>query len=318
MSGPDAPLVVVAGPTASGKSALALELAHEFGGEIVCCDALQIYRGMDIGTAKPTAAERAAVPHHMLDLRDPTAEFSAGDYQRLGRAALDGIRCRGRVPIVVGGTGFYLRALLEGLFEGPGRSDWLRARLRRIADRRGSAGLHRILRRVDPGTAARIAPADLPRLVRACEVYWMTGRPLSWWHERAPDRLSGFRWLKLAIARPRPELYRRVDLRVDGMFAAGFVDEVQRLVDRCGAAAPAFKGIGYNQIHRALAGLHSLERAREETKRETRRYAKRQGTWFRCDPDIRWLDASCGEASVMVEARAAVQQFLDGREAAKS
>src|SRR5262245_10173703 len=193
------PVVVVAGPTASGKTRLGIRLAREFSGEILSCDALAVYRGMEIGTAKPTAQERAAVPHHLIDLRAPTDAFSAGDFERLGRTVLEDVRRRDRLPFVVGGSGLYLRALEHGLFEGPARSEELRARMRRIAARRGAACLHRALARIDPAAAARIAPADLPRIIRAYEVYAQSGEPLSSWHARPTVKNEEFRWLKLAL-----------------------------------------------------------------------------------------------------------------------
>jgi tRNA dimethylallyltransferase len=202
----DSPAVAIIGPTASGKSALGLALAARFSGEILTCDALQVYRHMDIGTAKPGPAERSRIPHHLLDIREPCDDFSAGDYLRLGRAALKGIRERGRVPFVVGGTGFYFKALTEGMFEGPGRSDPLRARMRLIVARRGPETIHRALRRADPETAAHLAPADAERNIRAYEIYLTSGRTMSWWQNQPRDHLKGFRWLKLAISWPHPAL----------------------------------------------------------------------------------------------------------------
>ncbi len=215
------PAIALIGPTASGKSTLGTALAERFHGEIVTCDALQVYRYMDIGTAKPGADERSRVPHHMLDLRDPCDDFSAGDYLRLGREALSAVRARNRIPIVVGGTGFYLRALLEGLFEGPGRCKELRQRMRSAVARRGPEVIHRALRRVDPAAAARLAPADAERNIRAYEIYLLTGQPMSWWQSQPKDSLEGFRWLKLgtplapcAALRPdRPARRRDVPAR---------------------------------------------------------------------------------------------------------
>ena len=311
----DYPVVVLAGPTASGKSRLALRLAQEFSGEILCCDALQIYRGMEIGTAKPTVAERALVPHHLVDLRDPTAEFSAGEYERAGREALESVRRRGRLPLVVGGTGLYLRALERGLFEGPGRSEELRARMRRIAARGGAARLHRALARVDPASGARIAPADLPRIIRAYEVYCQSGTPISRWHARATRPAEGFRWCKLALSIPRPELYARINARVDEMFERGFVDEVRDLLRRFPRDAPAFKAIGYRQVARFLEGALTLPEAMEEVRRQSRRYAKRQLTWFRAEADFIWLAGD--EAACLDQARGAIRDFVVGRHAGR-
>ena len=308
------PAIVVAGPTASGKSRLGMALAKKYRGEILSCDALQIYRGMDIGTAKPATTERESVPHHMLDLRMPGENFSAGDYQRLGREGLRAIRDRERIAFVVGGTGFYLRALIQGLFQGPGRSEELRRRLSRIAERRGVACLYRALQRSDPAIAARIAPTDISRVTRAYEVYLLTGRPMNWWHCQPRNGLEGFRWLKLGIHWPREELYRRIETRVEEMFQAGFVDEVRGLLERFPAKRDAFKAIGYRQIAGFLAGKISLDDAKEQTKIESRRYAKRQMTWFRGDPEIVWLDATEGEERLLAQAVERIEAFLGPRQ----
>ncbi len=308
------PAMAILGPTGSGKSGLALALALRFGGEIVGCDAFQVYRGMDIGTAKPTASERAAVPHHLIDVREPDELFSAGDYQDLGRAAVREIRARARIPVVVGGTGFYFRALTDGLFEGPGRSEEWRSRLRRIADRGGAGKLHHALRRVDPASAARIAAADSDRIVRAYEVYLSTGKSISWWQARPASPLQGYRWLKLAIAWPRPALYGRIDARVNAMFESGLVSETASLLRKFSRGCQAFKAIGYRQLAACLDGRIGLEEAMEETRRESRRYAKRQLTWFRSDPTIRWLAGEAGEAALAGEASSLVEAFLAGRD----
>ena len=304
------PAIVILGPTASGKTELAGNLASMFDGEIITCDAYQVYRGMDVGTAKATAEERAATAHHMLDLREPNEDFSAGDYQRLGREALDGIRGRARLPLIVGGTGLYLRALLDGLFEGPGRSEELRERMRRIADRRGTRSLHHALERVDPESALRIQPADRSRIIRAYEVYLLTGKPMSWWQEQPRDRLTGYRRLKLGISWPRDLLYQRIDARVDAMFACGLVDEVERLLKTFHPDCQAFRAIGYRQVRDFVLGAGGMEEAVEETKRESRRYAKRQLTWFRADREIVWLEASSGGKSLLSDARARIREFL--------
>jgi len=305
------PLVVLTGPTASGKSALALRLAMAFHGEIVSCDALQVFRGMDIGTAKPTPLEREAVHHHLLDVRTPVEQFSAGDYQRDARRVLEEIRARGALPLVVGGTGLYLRALLAGLFEGPGRSDPLRRRLHAIADSGGLAHLHARLDRIDPAAAARIPPHDRSRVVRAYEVYLSSGRSLSWWQARGGSRLEGFRWLKLAVHWPRPDLYARIDARVDAMFAGGLVDEVRTLVARHGPGAAAFKAIGYREVLHHLEGRWTLADAIQAAKQASRRYAKRQCTWFRVEPDLDWIDGTGGLEAVYREAAARVTAFLE-------
>ncbi len=307
----DYPAIAVVGPTASGKTAVGTALAERFRGEIVVCDALQVYRHLDIGTAKPTAEQRSEIPHHMIDLREPYDDFTAGDYLRLGREALHGVRSRGNVPIVVGGSGFYLRALIEGLFEGPGRSAELRARMRRIAAKRGTVSIHRALRRVDPQAAARLAPADLERNIRAYEIYLLTHRTMTEWQEQPRDKLVGFRWLKLGIQWERPRLYQRINERVEEMFRSGFVDEVRSLMSGYSPTCHAFKSIGYRQISDCLERQGDMDQAKEDIQRESRRYAKRQTTWFRADADIVWLDAGNGFDSLLERACAVVSRFLD-------
>lgn len=310
MRGSDYPAIVIAGPTASGKSSLALSLASEMNGEIISCDAFQIYRGMDIGTAKPSPIERERVPHHLIDILDPCEEFSAGDYQRRAREVLRTLSGRGRLPLVVGGTGFYLRALIDGLFEGPGRSEELRARMQRIAQRKGTAYLHNVLGRVDREASHRIAASDLPRIMRAYEVYLLTGKPISWWHRQPMDRLQGFRWLKLAIEWPRESLYERINSRVEAMFRDGFVQEVEGLLERYPRDCNALKAIGYQQIADFLEGSQTLEQAIETTQRESRRYAKRQYTWLRADAQLVWLDGTMGEAELLTHALSLIRKFV--------
>jgi tRNA dimethylallyltransferase len=310
VGGSEYPAIAVMGPTASGKTVLGEALAERFHGEIVTCDALQVYRYMDIGTAKPSAHGREKIPHHMLDLRSPCDDFSAGDYQRLGRDVLRTMAASGRIPFVVGGTGFYLRALIDGLFEGPGRSDELRTRMRRIIAGRGAASLHHALGRVDPEIAERLAPADAERIMRAYEIYLLSGRTMSWWQSRPKNRLAGYRWLKLGIRWPRKELYARIGRRVEEMFERGFVAEVQALVGRFPRDCHAFRAIGYRQIIAHLEGRSSLEQAIEDTERESRRYAKRQLTWFHADPEVLWLDATPGPDALLAQAGDLVARFL--------
>jgi tRNA dimethylallyltransferase len=304
------PGILIVGPTASGKSRLGMFLAVRFGGEIVSCDALQLYRKMDIGTAKATASDREQVPHHMLDLLNATEEFSAGDYQDFARKSLDGIRERGRIPFVVGGTGLYLRALVEGLFDGPAREETLRARMREIIRKKGPQILHRVLERVDPPSAARIAETDAERIIRAYEIYLVSGRPMSWWQQQPRNVLQGYRWLKIGIHIPRAVLYERIDSRVDEMFRRGFTGEVQALLAQYPRSSPAFKAIGYRQIVDCLDGKYSLEQAIEDMKKESRRYAKRQMTWFRRDPDIRWIEDRGEPGNLETEAAALVEEYL--------
>jgi tRNA dimethylallyltransferase len=293
----DAPLIVVTGPTASGKSALGLRIARERSGEIVSCDSQQVYRGMDVGTAKPTAADRRAVPHHLLDVADPGDAFSAAEYGRLARAALAAIRERGSLPVVVGGTGLYLRALLRGLFEGPARDDALRARLAALADRHGDARLHRLLSRVDPATAGRTAPRDRVRVVRALEVFFRTGRPISAEHRTGAVPLAGFRVLRLGLDPGREALRRSIAERTRRMFERGLVDEVRRLL--AGGLSPDARplhSIGYRQALAVARGEWGPAQAEAATVAETVRFAKRQRTWFRHqEPGILWF-ADPGEA----------------------
>lgn len=305
------PVVVIVGPTGSGKTEIAARLAPLFKGEIVTCDALQVYRGMDVGTAKATEDERRSLTHHMLDLRDPGEDFSAGEYQRLGRAAMEEIRARSRLPVIVGGSGLYLRALLDGFFEGPGRSQELRTRMRRICNHRGASMLHRALGRVDPHAAMRIQPSDSSRIIRAYEVFLLTGKTMSWWQSQPRDRLKGYRWLKLGISWPREVLYQRIDLRVERMFDRGFVEEVKALTQKFPPECHAFKAIGYRQVCEFLLDRKDLEQAKEEMKRESRRYAKRQLTWFRADPEIMWLEAAHGSDSLFEGACEKIAAFLD-------
>ena len=304
--------IAVVGPTASGKSGLGIALARAFHGEIVGCDALQVYRKMDIGTAKVTLRERDGVAHHMIDVADPDREYSAGDYQRRARVTLREISERGRIPIVVGGTGFYLRALIDGLFEGPERSEEMRARMRAIIQRKGSNILHRILERVDPESAARIAPNDADRIIRACEIYFISGKNMSWWQSRPRDVLTGYRWLKIGIDIPRELLYQRINQRVERMFEDGLLEETRRLLEIYPATCPAFKAIGYRQAAECLAGHITLTQAVENTQMESRRYAKRQLTWFRADMEIIWLRAGDESEAAALEDQAmnTVRDFI--------
>lgn len=302
--------IAIVGPTASGKSRLAAALALRFGGEVVGCDAFQVYRHMDIGTAKVSMAERQAVPHHMLDLVDPDRDFSAGDYQRLARDAIRGVTARGRLPVVAGGTGFYLRALIDGLFEGPGRSDELRARMRRVVGRKGPRVLHRALGRVDPDSAARIAEMDTDRIIRAYEIYCVSGRTMTWWQRQRRDAFRGYRWLKIGIELPRERLYERIDRRVEEMFRGGLIEEARGLIEQFSGTSQAFKAIGYRQAAACLQGVLTEAEAVEETKRESRRYAKRQLTWFRSDDSIRWLDGRLRPEEILDQAADLVSAFL--------
>lgn len=304
------PLIVVAGPTCSGKSALALAIARQAGGEVVNCDSLQIYRGMDIGTAKTPPEERAGVPHHLFDILEPQEVFSAGAYARLARGVLEEIRERGRVPVIAGGTGFYLRALLEGLAEAPPRDDALRARLmQRESKRPGS--LHRILRRLDPRTAAGIHPNDVQKTVRAVEICLLTRRPASQLFLQGRRPLEGFRILKLGLRPPRQRLVERIQERTRRMFEQGLLEEVRGLLARgVPKDAKAFESIGYKEALACLEGELDLRQAVELAAIATRQYAKRQMTWFRKEPGMVWLEGFGDDPAVCDAALARVRDFL--------
>jgi tRNA dimethylallyltransferase len=298
------PVIAIVGPTASGKSALALDLARERGGEIVSCDSLQVYRGLDIGSAKATAEERAAVPHHLLDVVDPDQDFSAADYGRLARAALDAIAERGRLPLVAGGTGLYLRALRRGLFAGPSRDPDFRRRLEAVADRRGNARLHRLLARIDPEAAVRIETSDRLRVIRALEVYRASGRPLSAHHREDVPAPDGRRWLIVGLDPPRDALRAAVEERTRRMLEGGLLDEVRLILARYGGAdLRPLRAIGYRQAVAVVRGTQAVGDAQRDIVKETMRYAKRQMTWFRHQEEVRWFARAA-------DARAAVPDWL--------
>ncbi len=286
----------MAGPTASGKSALGLFLAERLGGELVNFDSVQVYRGLDVGTAKMVPQ---TVRGHLFDILEPTELFTAGEYARRARQALEEIRGRGRLPVLVGGTGFYLRALLEGLFPGPQRSEELRRRL----ERRSAERLHRLLGRLDRAVAGRIHPHDKPKIIRALEVCLQARRPISelWAEGRRP--LEGFRAIKLGLNPPRPALYERINERAARMFQGGLLAEVQGLLDRgVPETAKPFESHGYAEALRVLRGEISVAEAIEITQRKVRRYAKRQMTWFRREPDLHWLEGFGDDQKVQEKA----------------
>ncbi len=291
------PLVVILlGPTGSGKTALSLELAERFSGEIVSCDSVAVYRGMELGTAKPTHEERARVPHHLIDVTTPDVAFTAGEYGRLARAALKEIAARERVPIVTGGTGLYLRALTEGLFAGPARQDELRARLRLSLRKHGSGWLHRMLKRLDPASAERIHANDTAKVIRAIEVCVAARRPMS--EVTGRDPLSGFRLLRIGLNPPREILYERINARCAAMFAAGLVEETRGLLAQYGEVK-ALDSLGYKQGLAVLAGTLSLEAGIAAAQQGHRNYAKRQMTWFRREPDVNWIAGLGDEAETV-------------------
>jgi tRNA dimethylallyltransferase len=288
-------VVVLSGPTAAGKTAAAIALASRVGGEIVSADSIQIYRFMDIGSAKPTPQERALVPHHLIDIRNPDEDFTAGDYMRESRRAVAEILSRGRVPLIVGGTGLYIRSLMWGVIPLPQPDPELRARLAREAET--DKGLYERLLEIDPGHAAAIGPRNVPRLLRALEVFELTGRTLSSLQRshRFSDR--PYRGLHVCLSPPRLILYDRIDKRVDDMLQSGLIDEVSGLLARGWSAdLKPMKSLGYRHACMVLSGRATIEHAARLMKRDTRRYAKRQLTWFRSEPEALWWDPAdqCG------------------------
>lgn len=313
----DKPLVAVVGPTGAGKSELALRIAEEFDGEIVNCDSLQIYRHLDIGTAKLRPEERRRIPHHLVDIAEPDEVFSAGEYARRARPLLREISERGRLPVVCGGTGFYLKALLEGLFPGPQRNEELRKRLTAREARRPGF-LHRLLRRLDPASAARIHPSDRHRLIRAVEVCLLLRRPLSEAFALGRHGLEGFRVLKIGLDPPREALYEKLNERCRKMFEAGLVEETRRILELgYGPEVKPLGSHGYRQAVQMLRGELTYEQALYYAQRDTRRYAKRQWTWFRRDPEIAWLRGFGEETAVQEAALERVRQHLERPEATK-
>lgn len=302
---PEPLLVVILGPTGSGKTALALALAEQFYGEIVSCDSVAVYRNFEIGTAKPSVEDRSRIPHHLIDVADPSEAFTAGEYARQARVAVREIAQRGHLPVVVGGTGLYLRALIEGLFPGPQRSDELRERLRSRAADRGSVYLHRILQRLDSASAAKIHPNDAPKLVRAVEVCLTSRSPMSGLQqEQGRDPLLGFRILRLGLNPPREELYNRINRRAAQMFADGLVAETQVLLQRYGDSREVtpIHSLGYQQALQYLRGELTLEQATTACQQGHRNYAKRQMTWFRRELDVTWLEGFGDDRAIAEQA----------------
>jgi len=286
----DSPLIAIVGPTASGKSALAVWLAEQLGGEVVACDSTQLYRGFDVGTAKPTAEEREGVAHHLIDVLDPREESTAGGYRERAITVLEDLRARKRLPIFTVGTGLYLRALLEGLADAPSRSEELRERLRASVAAHPPGHLHRILKRMDPVSAEKIAPGDEQKLIRAVEVCLLAKKPLSEVHRAGRNPLRGWRPIKIGLSPEREALYQRIHARTDAMLAAGWMEEVRGLLaSGLPADAKPFDFIGYRELSAVLNGEMKLDEAKASIQQATRRYAKRQLTWFRRDMQIQWL-----------------------------
>jgi len=299
----ESPLVAIVGPTASGKSALAIWLAGQLGGEVVACDSTQLYRGFDVGTAKPTAEERQGMAHHLIDVLDPREESTAGGYRERAVAVLEDLRARKRLPIFTVGTGLYLRALLEGLADVPLRSEELRERLRASVAAHSPGHLHRILKRLDPVSAEKIAPGDEQKLIRAVEVCLLAKKPLSEVHGAGRNPLRGWRPAKIGLSPEREALYQRIHQRTDGMLAAGWMEEVRGLVaSGLPADAKPFDFIGYRELRAVLNDEMKLEEAQAAIRQATRRYAKRQLTWFRRDAQIHWLHGFGQDAAIQQQA----------------
>ena len=305
-------LVVLLGPTASGKTSLSLFLAEQLGGEVVSCDSVAVYRELEIGTAKPTPDERRRVLHHLIDFAAPTEQVTAGDYARLARRAIQEIHARGRLPVVVGGTGLYLRALLEGLFAGPPRSEELRSRLRERAAERGADYLHKLLKRLDPVAAGTIHANDVAKVIRALEVSLSARRPMTEMWRQGSDPLRGFNILRIGLNPDRGALYERINRRAREMFSSGLVEETRELERRYGAIR-ALGSLGYKQAAQYLAGETSLEAAITAAQQGHRNYAKRQMTWFRREPDVHWLQGFGSDPEVQQQCLELVMNKMNQR-----
>jgi len=300
----------VLGPTGSGKTALSLALAERFRGEIVNCDSVAMFREFEIGTAKPTAAERARVPHHLLDFVEPSGYITAGEYARQARQVLDQIKERGALPIVVGGTGLYLRALLEGLFAGPQRSEELRQRLRERAEEKGAGYLHRMLGRLDSAAAAKIHVNDTPKLLRAIEVCLASRSKMSELWKQGRNPLRGLRIVRLGLNPDRSVLYDRINQRAQRMFDGGLVEETRSLLEKYGTAARPLSALGYKQAVALVRGEIDRKTAVQAAQQAHRNYAKRQMTWFRREPDVIWISGFGDDAGVQSEA---IRKIEDGQ-----
>ena len=317
------PLIAILGPTATGKSALGIAIAERFNGEIINCDSTAVYRGFDIGTDKVPMHERRGIPHHLIDIASPTDEYTAAQFARDAAAVVHDLHARGKLPILVGGTGFYYRALTRGLFPGPGKDAGLRSRLERVAERKGVEKLHRMVARVDPESAARIQPRDLKRLVRALEVYFQTGRPLTAHFENTVSPLAkDVQVGAIALRMPAPWLADRLATRVDAQFEAGLLDEIRGLLaSGVPPNARPFGGLVYRQAMELLRGMRDEAATRRLIAQENRKYARRQLIWFRKEPNLVWFDGPGTNAEVqdsVIKELAARDLLKDGNHVADS
>lgn len=307
-------MVVLVGPTASGKSSLGIHLAEHFNGEIISCDSVAVYREMEIGTAKPSRADRARISHHLLDVVSPDELYTAGDFSRDARKALVGITGRGKLPIVVGGTGLYLRALIDGLFPAPPSQpqlrEKLRARAKTLGPEAGPAHLHRMLTRLDPAAAKAIHANDVSKVVRAIEVSLAARQPMTGLWQQGRDALTGYRILRLGLAPGRDRLYERINHRATTMFDRGLVEETERLVERYGYDCRPLGSLGYAEAVSVLRGELTREQAVAQAQQGHRNYAKRQGTWFRKDKEIHWLKGCGGDEEVICRVRELADAWL--------
>lgn len=304
-------VVVVLGPTASGKTALALAIARHFDGEIVNCDSVAMYRDFEIGTAKPTEVQRAEIPHHLIDCVHPLSDVTAGEYARQARRILREIVERGHLPIVSGGTGLYLRALIDGLFPGPERSEDLRTKLRDRVSKRGTEHVHRILQRLDAAAASRIHANDLPKVIRAIEVCMASRRPMTELWEQGREALRGFLVLRLGLNPDRETLYGGINRRAGKMFEEGLIEETERLLAKYGPDARPLASLGYKQACQFLRGEMDRASALAAAQQAHRNYAKRQMTWFRREPNVHWMAGSGGNPAIQAEAVAAIRDQIE-------
>lgn len=303
-------LLVIVGPTGSGKTVLSLHVAERLRGEIVSCDSVAVYRELEIGTAKPPLEERRSLPHHLIDIAAPAELVTAGDYSRLARKAITAISARGNLPIVVGGTGLYLRALLEGLFAGPPRSEELRERLRERARERGPQYLHRMLQRLDASAATSVHAHDVAKVVRALEVSLSARRPMTDLWRQGRDPLLGYRIARLGLNPDRETLYQRINARAERMFAQGLIEETRALRERYGSRARPLDSLGYKQATQFLAGELSLPQAIAAAQQAHRNYAKRQITWFRREPHVHWITGFGSDADVQKQSMEWIEKQL--------